>query len=111
MRRLITDADVLARRVTSPLVLDEGTLLTPSARDRCLSRGIVVVERGASPPPTASPAASSSGCACGRGACGGCGAGRALDGLPDGTYLIVVRDGRVVSTLPNTGPGLMPRVT
>lgn len=138
IRRLITEADVLAGRVESPIVLDEGTVITPSARDRALSRGIAVVERDAARPagPAATPAApvghgvwspaaaaathttpapAAPSCAGGCGTCGGGGcarcrpSGATLDGLPDGTYLIVVRDGRVVSTLPNSGPGLMPR--
>lgn len=122
VRRLITDADVLAGRVTSPIVLDEGTVITPAARDRALSRGITVVERdaprpagqaAAAAPPAPGvwqPRAASPTC----GGCGGCpscapAGNSSLDGLPDGSYLVIVRDGRAVSIHPNTGPGLVPR--
>jgi hypothetical protein len=40
---------------------------------------------------------------------GGAGALAAPQGLPDGLYLVRVDGGRVVSTLPAAGPGLMPR--
>ena len=49
IRRLITDRDVLAGAVSSPIVLDEHTLLTPAARDRAVQKGLVIVERGAVP--------------------------------------------------------------
>lgn len=59
VRRLITDADIRAGRVASPIVLDEGTLLTPAARDRAVAAGIEIVERGgvgATPEQHAAPA-------------------------------------------------------
>jgi hypothetical protein len=82
VRRLITDADIRAGRVANPIVLDEGTLLTPAARDRAVAAGIEIVERDglsassatAGPPPcsrcggTLTP--TETGCAmCGRSPC------------------------------------------
>ncbi len=118
IERLITDDDILHGRVTSPIVLTRGTVITPAARDRARARGLSIVEEGLAPPtPAAASAPAASSCAsCGGGGCstcqsrGSCAHGASvLDGLPDGTYLIAVRDGQPVSILPSTGPGLMPR--
>jgi hypothetical protein len=64
MSRLITDLDVMTGRVTSPLLLSAGVLITPAARDRAIANGLVIVERdgtvvGAAPsaaPATEQPA-------------------------------------------------------
>lgn len=123
IRRLITDEDVRLGRVASPLVLDEGTLLTPAARDRALLLGYVIVERGALPPdprsaaatpPSGAAAEASAGPAhpAAGGPCGASGsAGAATAGWPsalpaDGLYLLRVEGGRVASVLPAAGPGL-----
>lgn len=44
IRQLITDADILSGRVSSPIVLGPGIVLTPAARDRAAARGMTVVE-------------------------------------------------------------------
>ena len=43
-KRLITDRDILTGEVTSPICLDGDTLITPAARDRAASKGMVIVE-------------------------------------------------------------------
>ena len=128
--RLITDRDILAGSVSSPIVLDAQTLLTPAARDRAVQKGYVIVERGAAggdpgrpgtpvgapPAPVAGPVATPG--ACSGGACPRCASaapcacqGRPSipPGLPDGLYLVRVFQGQVQSVLPAAGPGLTPR--
>ncbi len=68
--RLITAADVLAGRVASPLVLDDTTILTPSARDQALLTGLVIVERGDADHGAGSGGARAP-CACSSGPCSG----------------------------------------
>jgi hypothetical protein len=46
--RLITDLDLMTGRVTSPIVLSAGVLITPAARDRAIANGLVIVERDGS---------------------------------------------------------------
>ena len=79
--RLITDEDVLAGRVCSPLVLGPDDLLTPAARDRAVVKGFVIVERDGSSsgcgqaPVAAAPSAAGGGCGAGPadgGDAGGC---------------------------------------
>ena len=95
-RRLITDDDVLKGRVSDPIVLDEATILTPAARDRAVARGWRIVERDAgaaqAPSPAPAPAAR--------------GAPAALEGLPDGLYLVRLEGGRLRSVRAAAGPGL-----
>ena len=125
MKKLITDRDILTGAVSGRIVLDEHTLITPSARDRAAKLGLEIVEAGAAGwhalPPTA--AATGAGCArCGSATCSGCancGSGVALPSggqhaatlgaLADGLYLVRVAGGQTVSVLPATGPGLMRR--
>lgn len=116
-RRLITEADILAGRVTGPLVLGPDTLVTPAALDRAMILGWQVVEgnHGESPPQVsaAGEVAPSAGCS-GAASCSGCGkcsgrggcAGRgeaAADAAPgvaaqgDGLYLVRVVGGRTVA--------------
>jgi hypothetical protein len=46
-KRLVTEADVAARTSPDPLVVDEDTIVTPSALDLAHARGIpVVYKRG-----------------------------------------------------------------
>ena len=88
MKTLITDRDVLAGRVGATIVLDENTILTPSARDRAVRLGIAIVEPGRTPAPASAAAAAFP------------------DGVADGTYLVRVESGRVVVCHAATGPGL-----
>jgi len=133
VRRLITDADLRAGRVSGPIVLDEGTLITPAARDRAAALGIPIVERGAAvasaggaAAPTCSRCGSGMqpvdpGCAgCGASPCAcpghgvsasdavgpSCGAGTPA-ALGDGLWLVRVVDGRPVSVLPAAGAGAL----
>ncbi len=121
-RRLITDRDVLEGRCGARIELDGATLITPSARDRAMRAGIVIVEAGA---PTSVSCARCGGATCAGSCAGGCagngatgpapvdaassGVASGLGALPDGLYLVRIEGGRAVSTLPATGPGLMPR--
>lgn len=91
VRRLITDADVLAGRVEQPLVIAPGTLITPAARDRAAALGLAIIEGAAevAPSPPAVPSAAGSSCGCG---CGGPGLG-----LEDGLYLVRISAGVTVS--------------
>jgi hypothetical protein len=41
--RLITESDVRAGRITNPLVIEPGTLITPAALDAAFVRGIRVI--------------------------------------------------------------------
>ena len=96
-KRLITDRDVLTGAVSSPLVLDDDTLITPSARDRAVRLGWTIVEPGA--------AGGSAGVGAG---CGAASSAR-LDALADGLYLVRIEGGEMVSALPASGPGVMQR--
>ena len=114
-RRLITDRDVMLRSTGAPIVLDAGTLITPSARDRAARLGIPVLEAGARTPVRCAGCGTSP-CACAAAAaacpsCGGGGAGAlpALAGQPDGAWLVRVEGGRIVSALPAAGAGQMTR--
>jgi hypothetical protein len=115
IRRVITDRDVLTGAVSSPIVLDEHTLLTPAARDRAVQKGLVIVERGAghTTPARAEGCGECGGdcatCGCAlQGTSGGSGSGiPSLTSLPDGLHLVRVEGGRVVSALPAAGSGLM----
>jgi len=104
IRRVITDRDVLAGGVGSPIVLDEHTLLTPAARDRAMQKGLVIVERGA-------PLLPDSRSASARVIAGAAGDTAqptpSLGNLPDGLHLVRVEGGRVVSTLPAAGAGIL----
>jgi hypothetical protein len=131
INRVITDRDVLAGGLSSPIVLDEHTLLTPAARDRAVQKGLMIVERGAAMPPDSrsasasvressltSPTSGSCG-DCGNANCAHCGrhsqgaAGGTpqlsplLGSLPDGLHLVRVERGQVVSSLPAAGAGMM----
>jgi len=131
IHRVITDRDVLAGGLSSPIVLDEHTLLTPAARDRAVQKGLMIVERGAAMPPDSRSASASvresslasptsEGCGdCGNANCAHCGrhSQGAADGrpqlspllgsLPDGLHLVRVERGQVVSSLPAAGAGMM----
>lgn len=131
IRRLITDRDVLLGRVTSPIVLDDGTLLTPAARDRAMVKGLRIVERGEQATPVARGTAPDANCGpgpdgcahCGQSDCTGCAGGTqgarssrraqaapaCADGLADGLYLVRIEGGRRVSVQPAAGQGLMRR--
>lgn len=114
--RLITDREVVEGRVGSPIVLDDNTLITPSARDRAVLLGIPIVERG-----EGAPIASVRGAACdvcGRASCTGCtagtcaGGGAAIpEGLADGLYLVRIEGGHATSVMTASGPGTMVRAT
>lgn len=83
--KLITEDDVRRRRAGDPIVLDEQTRITPSARDLAHVRGIAIVEAGsaATPSRTAIPVLH----------------------LPDGQYLLHVDRGRArVFRLTPNGP-------
>ncbi|MGQ0553546.1 MAG: hypothetical protein ACT4PU_10045 [Planctomycetota bacterium] len=127
-KRLITDRDVASGAVSGPIVLDEHTLITPSARDRAARMGLAVVEGGSSGRACASPTMPASvpgasqcsrcqqiGCvgqcasSCAGQGAGPGGAAVALPALPDGLYLVRIESGRPASVLPASGPGLMPR--
>ncbi|MHC5212759.1 MAG: hypothetical protein ACYTG2_18780 [Planctomycetota bacterium] len=126
-KRLITDRDVQTGAVRPPIVLDEHTLITPSARDRAMRLGWTLVEPLA--PGAAGGASTPAGgtcdgdCArCGRSGCAGgcasaCGAATTgtaaarLDELADGLYLVRIEGGRRVSVLPASGPGVLLRAT
>lgn len=114
---MITDRDVMTGRVGRTIVLDERTLITPSARDRAARLGIPIVERDAAPGPARSPApvgepapapggtsapapAPAPGCAC---PCAG------VAGRSDGSWLVRVEGGRVVSVLAAAGVAPMVR--
>lgn len=129
IHRLITDRDVLSGDVSSPIVLDEHTLLTPAARDRAVQKGLLIVERDTTMSPGCRTASASAGNPeLARQACGGCGdCGNAncvhcggaaqsrtdrspqpspsLGHLPDGLHLVRVERGEVVSSLPAAGAG------
>jgi len=45
-KRLVTEADVAARATRDPLVVDDDTIVTPSALDLAHARGIPVVYQG-----------------------------------------------------------------
>ena len=123
MKRLITDRDILTGAVSGRIVLDENTLITPSARDRAAKLGLEVVEAGAGWHAIAPTAAAASCSRCGSAGCGGgcasCGTGVALQAtgghaaelgaLADGLYLVRVAGGKAASVLPATGPGLLRR--
>jgi len=132
VKKLITDRDVLDGAVSGRIVLDGGTLITPSARDRAMALGIEIVEPGA--PAAACTRCGQAGCGggcatcskaspavcarCGNATCS-CAGGLSLatggqnaatlDALADGLYLVRVSGGQVVSRLPVTGPGLLQR--
>jgi len=112
--RVITDRDVATGQAGHPIVLDGNTLITPSARDRAVLLGILIVERGAALPAASAQSARSSVCArCGRADCGGCAngahTGAVPEGLADGLYLVRIEGGRATSVLPASGPGRMVR--
>jgi len=126
VKRLITDRDVMTGAVSSPIVLDENTLITPSARDRAMRLGWQITEAGARAAPPGgmmSMSAGSSGCArCGSASCAGgccgassagaagsCGSASCGGGLADGLYLVRIEGGRRVEVLPAAGPGVMTR--
>jgi hypothetical protein len=124
VKRLITDRDILTGSVSGRIVLDENTLITPSARDRAAKLGLEIVEAGAADWHALPPTAAAANCArCGSATCSGgcsnCGSGVALKAggqnaatlgaLADGLYLVRVAGGQAVSVLPATGPGLMRR--
>ncbi len=75
MKRLITDHDVMTGALSPPLVLDDNTLITPSARDRAARMGWAVVEAGARSARATPDCSGAPGCGrCGSGACtGSCG--------------------------------------
>lgn len=115
-RRLITDLDLLSGRVTGPIVLGPGVLLTPAARDRAVARGVAIVGPGEGgsrpyavapaaprPPETAASSPAPHGCACGRppplptsAACDCAARAGAAPGLPDGLLLVRVEAGATV---------------
>ncbi len=110
-KRLITERDVASGAVSGPIVLDEHTLITPSARDRAARMGLAVVEGGRPGCSRCQQAGCVGQCAS---SCAGQDAGAgsaavALPALPDGLYLVRVEAGRAASVLPASGPGLMPR--
>ena len=120
MKKLITDRDLLSGAVSGRIVLDENTLITPSARDRAAKLGLPIVEAGAEGWHAIAPTAATASCArCGQSACTCSGSGLSLQTggrnsatlgtLADGLYLVRVAGGQAVSVLPATGPGVMRR--
>ena len=113
IRNLITDEDILSGRVTSPIVLDADTLLTPAARDRAVIKGMVIVEKNSpwgEPPMPGQRADVPPGLAAPRPAVVGSGHTSPLaDALSDGLYLVRVEGGRLVSCLPAAGAGQLTR--
>jgi len=76
LKRLVTEREVLELSAGSRLVLPQGALVTPAARDAALVRGVELVEkRSSGAPPPAGP-------------------GPTLAGLPDGEYLVELRGGK-----------------
>ena len=63
MKKLITDRDILTGAVSGRIVLDEQTLITPSARDRAAKLGLEVVEAGAASWHAIAPTLASASCA------------------------------------------------
>jgi hypothetical protein len=97
MKRLITERDVQRIAAGGKLLLDRDTIVTPAARGHAITRGIELVGEAratGAAPPKAEAAANTCGCH-------GCRFGAACDcsgpwpKLPDGDYLLEVRDGRV----------------
>ena len=123
MKQLITDHDLLSGAVSGRIVLDENTLITPSARDRAAKLGLPIVEAGAEGWHAIAPTTAGASCArCGSATCsGGTCSGAAvsvqtggrnsatLGALADGLYLVRVAGGQAVSVLPASGPGVMRR--
>lgn len=86
-KRLVTEADVLALAPGSELVLDGPTIVTPAALDAAHRRGLRLRRTGEAAPARAVPA----------------GLERLL--AQDGTYVVVVRAGRMsVTHLSENGP-------
>jgi hypothetical protein len=124
MKRLITDRDVMTGAVSPPLVLDENTLITPSARERAMRLGWTITEAGGRAAPASAAMSMGVGAACARcgatscsggccaaspGATGACGNVSCSGGLADGLYLVRIEGGRRVEVLPAAGPGVMAR--
>lgn len=98
MSGLITDLDLLSGKVTSPIDLRDGTLLTPAARDRAVARGFVIIERDGSggAPDTG---AGKPRCACSASAGTG-NAPTAAGLLADGLHLVRVQAGQLLWSRP-----------
>ncbi len=115
IERVITAQDLLQGRVTAPIVLGPGVLLTPAARDRAVALGLKIVEREGRNADAASLASSTCaggcrpGCGCATAAAGAPQGAAVPEGLADGMWLVRIEGGRVVSVLPATGTGGMTR--
>lgn len=89
-KRLVCEADVLALPPGAELVLDGETIATPAALDAAHRRGVRVVRPGDRSCPRQAPGPAAE-------------LGRLL--ARDGTYVVVVRNGRaVVSRIGEQGP-------
>jgi hypothetical protein len=82
-KRIITEKDVLNMRVPAEIVLDGDTIATPSALDAAYTRGIrVIYRKRESGPRGHGPIAGDARLA------------SRISGLPDGNYLLQVREGK-----------------
>ena len=101
-KELITEADVRALARGARLVLGADAIVTPAARDLAFERGVRLVRAGDGVEGGGCGAACGGSCG-GPGAAGGCTWSRML--AVDGTYVVVVKDGKArVARLTEAGP-------